>query len=233
MTSLTALGHHHFHSTPSTPVHHHSHFSHHVRATTHRAWGFEPGWKFVSRESQTTHRIPVSTNGNGGDIYDGSGGGSRTSSSTLSSPLPSSRGFEAKYGSLGSNSSSSSFSPFSPSLRGTSFRLPSSSPGNLLPHAHLANGTTHQTTNFSFRPQPTQSSSSTLPRSLKASLSNSDHSSLSSSSSSSSSFSSSSPAASAQFIPPGVLKKPGSYRGPKSMKKVAFLENAEFSRGVP
>jgi len=35
--------------------------------------------------------------------------------------------------------------------------------------------------------------------------------------------------------PVGVLKKPGSLNrsGPKHMKKVAFLENAEFSRGIP
>jgi hypothetical protein len=38
----------------------------------------------------------------------------------------------------------------------------------------------------------------------------------------------------ASVCPPGVLKKPGSNRGgPKHMKKVAFLENAEFSRGIP
>ena len=37
------------------------------------------------------------------------------------------------------------------------------------------------------------------------------------------------------MMPPGVLKKPGSGNrsGPKHMKKVAFLENAEFSRGIP
>lgn len=36
------------------------------------------------------------------------------------------------------------------------------------------------------------------------------------------------------LMPPGVLKKPGVNRnGPKHMKKVAFLENAEFSRGIP
>ncbi len=46
---------------------------------------------------------------------------------------------------------------------------------------------------------------------------------------------SSSGSSSPGFIPPGVLKKPGSCRreGPKGLKKVAFLENAEFSRGIP
>ena len=36
-------------------------------------------------------------------------------------------------------------------------------------------------------------------------------------------------------LPPGVLKKPGMNRGnkAKSMKKVAFLDNTEFSRGLP
>nr|XP_040570797.1 putative protein TPRXL [Lepeophtheirus salmonis] len=34
-------------------------------------------------------------------------------------------------------------------------------------------------------------------------------------------------------VPPGVLKKPGADKGHRSLKKVAFLENAEFSRGLP
>lgn len=87
-------------------------------------------------------------------------------------------------------------------------------------------------------------SSSTLPRAHKPlPFPVNDHpkltnSSSSSSTSSTSSFpggysSSSSTEPKTEYVPPGVLKKPGSYRGPKHMKKVAFLENAEFSRGIP
>ncbi len=275
MTSTT-LSHHHHNLHPSssssssastTPVHHHSHFAHHVRT---RAWGIEPGWKFVTHDTQKVRNVPITIESPDGGVHNNRSYRNGTSV------------FEARFGSHSDNSgrhhnnhhhtsslTSSSVAPFSSSLRGSSFRLPSSvrrstvasrsktdddCPVHSTYHHQPRTATTssysshyNPTSSLSFptpKPQPPQPS--TLPRSAKlnypcldyppsagGSSGHSPSSSFSSASSTSSTSSSSSPPSSTEFVLQGVLKKPGSYRGPKSMKKVAFLENAEFSRGLP
>ena len=231
MTSTTALG----------PPHH-SHFAHHVRT---RGWGIEPGWKFVNKDSQTSYYPPPSS-----DFIDPTLRRSfriKDPSITTFSKDRFSNYYDS--GSRYSSSSSSSNSNYSGSLGRTgSFR----DRGRTIEIKLVDSTNTHYSRNgvglrsrtdddcpihSAYRSASLSSSLpsrySTLPRAQKPmpfptgtmAVENG--------------FSSlrvSPPTVSpptGEIVPPGVLKKPGSYRGPKHMKKVAFLENAEFSRGIP
>ena len=45
----------HYYPNNANSNHHHSHFAHHVRT---KAWGIQPGWKFVASESSTVRKPP-------------------------------------------------------------------------------------------------------------------------------------------------------------------------------
>lgn len=234
-----------FSHTTDMTMSHHNHFAHHVRTTKH--WGFEPGWKFVSytaTEDPSSYHRKHSSNG--------SNRSSRRDVIDYYNPSYATNGVSNNTKEYNSNSNNPD--PFA-GRRGGSFR---SSLGHGNPFRSASSSSvgynnarpipTKNNVEDSFYFRPIRSSSSggggTLPRSANKHLYDSrgsykgySYESSAGLPSSGSSSVSSSPTVPETVVPmarPGVLKKPGANRGArKSMKKVAFLENAEFSRGSP